>query len=121
MMDIASSTPPQHTMRSLKITPAGGRERDAEHTMEGEGIYMTFSELRAREVINICDGRRLGRACDIGLDEHARAVCLILPCDGGWRGMCRGNKPGLVIGWDRIRRIGDDVILVELLPQEAEN
>lgn len=82
---------------------------------------MTFSELRAKEVINICDGRRLGRASDIGLDENACAVCLILPGESGWRSLCRPSKEDLVVPWNRIRRIGDDVILVEILPGEAEN
>lgn len=82
---------------------------------------MTFSELRAKEVINICDGRRLGRASDICLDESARAIALILPGETGWRFPGKSRREDVIVPWDRIRRIGDDVILVEVLHCEAEN
>ena len=29
----------------------------------------TFNELREKEIINICDGSRLGRICDLALDD----------------------------------------------------
>jgi YlmC/YmxH family sporulation protein len=75
---------------------------------------MTFSELRQKDVINICDGRRLGRPYDICLNDRACVEAIIVPEPCGMFGFFRFDKEGLVIPWDRIRRIGDDVILVEL-------
>ena len=78
------------------------------------GDRMTFSELRQTDVLNICDGRRLGRPYDICLNEHACVEAIIVPEQCGMLGMFKLDKEGLMIPWDRIRRIGDDVILVEL-------
>lgn len=75
---------------------------------------MSFSELRAKEVINLCDGRRLGRPIDLVLGEDARASALVVPGAFSLKCLIRGVREGIVIPWNQIRRIGDDVILVEL-------
>ena len=75
---------------------------------------MTFSELKQKDVININDGRRLGRPTDIVFDERACVEGITVPVPGGFISMFKGEKAGLVIAWNCIRRIGDDVILVEL-------
>ena len=77
---------------------------------------MTFSELKQKDVVNICDGKRLGRPFDLVLNEHACVEAIVVPDAGGIWGMFKGEKAGCAIAWDRIRRIGDDVILVELDP-----
>ena len=76
---------------------------------------MSFSELRQKDVINICDGRKLGRPIDLILNENACVEALIVPDGGGgvW-GLLKPDRQGLVIPWRRVRRIGDDVILVEV-------
>ena len=79
-----------------------------------EVIEMGFSELREKEVINICDGKRYGHPIDIELNEQACAVALVVPSQRGWRGMLRSVQEGIIIPWSHVRRIGDDVILVEL-------
>ena len=38
----------------------------------------TFSELRCREVINLCDGARLGCICDLEMDACTGAVYAII-------------------------------------------
>lgn len=86
--------------------------------IQGGGI-MTFSDLKLKDVINICDGRRLGRPFDIVLNEHACIEALLVPSQGGLLSMFKGERDGLAISWSRVRRIGDDVILVELDPQEV--
>lgn len=40
---------------------------------------MTFCELRQKDVINICDGRRLGKPIDLALNESACVSALIVP------------------------------------------
>ncbi len=81
---------------------------------------MNFSDLREKEVINVCDGRRLGKPTDMGLNENACAVSLIVPGCGGWKGFSKGPREEIEIPWSRIRRIGDDVILVEYSSYDAE-
>jgi YlmC/YmxH family sporulation protein len=75
---------------------------------------MSFSELKQKEVINVRDGRRLGRPIDLILNERACAEALVVPEDCGFWGFIRPDRDGFVIPWSRIRCIGDDVILVEL-------
>jgi len=75
---------------------------------------MSFSELRMKEVINICDGRRLGRPIDVTFTDAACIEALVVPGAYSVKNMFRGMREGIVIPWNRIRRIGDDVILVEL-------
>lgn len=80
-----------------------------------------ISELRMREVINIVDGRRLGPIKDIDINlEEGRISAIILPMYGAKLMGFFSKENEIIIPWDKIIRIGIDVILVELsLPQES--
>lgn len=73
-----------------------------------------FSDLQEKEVINICDGRRLGFVGDLELDIPSGKIrTLIIPVEGcRWNPFGRGRA--YYIPWRCIRRIGDDIILVEV-------
>ena len=74
---------------------------------------MTLSELRTKEIIDVHDGRRLGRVMDIEFCvQSSRVTALVAPADTTFLQSLRGEKSGLVIPWNQICRIGDDVILV---------
>jgi YlmC/YmxH family sporulation protein len=75
---------------------------------------MTFCELKQKDVINICDGRRLGKPVDLVLNDSACAASLIVPGPSSFWNCLKPDREGIPIPWDRIRRIGDDVILVEV-------
>ena len=78
---------------------------------------MSLSELRAKDVINTLDGRRLGKVMDIEFDERdGRVEALVVPGEFKVGHLIRGEKCGIVIPWDRICKIGENVILVELEP-----
>ncbi len=80
---------------------------------------MSLSELRAKDVINTLDGRRLGKVMDIEFDERdGRVEALVVPGEFRVGHMLRGEKCGVVIPWQRICKIGENVILVELAPEE---
>jgi len=73
-----------------------------------------ISDLRTREVINIADGRRLGPIKDIDIDlEQGRINAIILP---GTTKMLSffGREDEVVVPWGKIKRIGVDVILIDL-------
>lgn len=71
------------------------------------------SELRARDVVNTVDGRRLGVIKDIDLDlEEGKVRGLILPGTG--RFSFFGRNEDIVVPWERIRVIGVDCILVDI-------
>ena len=72
-----------------------------------------INDLRDKEVINICDGRKLGCVDDVEVDViSGRLVSIIVPCDGRLFGF--GRSKSLVILWDCIEKIGDDIILVRV-------
>ncbi|MGS0764766.1 YlmC/YmxH family sporulation protein [Syntrophomonas curvata] len=73
-----------------------------------------ISDLRARDVVNILDGKKLGHIYDIELDlEVGKVVAIILP--GRLRGFSIfAKREEIVIPWKKIVRIGRDVILVEV-------
>lgn len=71
-----------------------------------------ITDLRCKEVINLCDGCRMGYVGDVEVDTLCgRVVALVVP------GRCRffglfGREEDHVIPWECIDRIGDDIILV---------
>ena len=74
-------------------------------------------DIREKEIINLCDGMRLGYATDFEINVcDARIVALIVPQSGGLFGLPKGD--GLVIPWERIECIGEDTILVKVDPGE---
>lgn len=78
-----------------------------------------ISDLRMREVINIGDGRRLGPIKDIDINlEEGKISAIILPGQGARLMGFFGREDEIVVPWDRIVRIGVDVILVDLRPAQ---
>ena len=76
---------------------------------------MTLSELRTKDVVNAMDGRRMGKVMDIEFDDRdGRVEALVVPGEFKVGHLIRGEKCGVVIPWQRICKIGENVILVEL-------
>jgi len=72
------------------------------------------SELRLRDVINVVDGRRLGLIKDVEIDvEEGRIKALILPGQTGKFLFFFGHNEDMVIPWEKVVKVGVDVILVE--------
>lgn len=71
-----------------------------------------ISELRYKDVINVCDGTRLGCVCDVEVDTVTAKVCAIV-IYGRWKcfGLF-GREDDIVICWNDIKVIGYDSILV---------
>ena len=71
-----------------------------------------LESLKDREVINVCDGRRLGYVCDAQLDLcSGRLTAIIVPGECNFLGFSKGDD--ILIPWACIERIGDDIILVK--------
>ena len=79
-------------------------------------------ELTDKEVINICDGRILGYVNDFKVDPcDGRLTAIIIPGEGGIFSLKRCTD--IIIPWDKIYKIGIDVILVDIgiMPNECRN
>jgi YlmC/YmxH family sporulation protein len=71
------------------------------------------SELRELEVVNLLDGKRLGFASDLEIDaETGKITAIVVPGPGKFLWIF-GKSTDYVIPWERIRKIGVDVVLVE--------
>lgn len=71
------------------------------------------SDLQEREIVNVIDGRRLGPIKDIDIDiETGRITALILPGSGKFLSLFN-RRDDYIVPWEKIIRIGVDVILVE--------
>lgn len=78
------------------------------------------TDLRHLEIVNLCDGARLGYASDFEFDcEDARILALVIPGSCGFFGV--GREEDLIIPWHRIECIGEDTILVRLTQQELSS
>ncbi|EGK13194.1 YlmC/YmxH family sporulation protein [Kroppenstedtia eburnea] len=76
-----------------------------------------ISELQAKDVVNVSDGRKLGQIYDLEIDLRLGKVkSLIIPGESRLFGLFTGGKEW-VIPWSQIVRIGADVILVRLEPR----
>ena len=74
----------------------------------------TYCELRSKEVINVCDGARLGMICDLELDAcDGKVLAVVVPGPSRCFGLIRSSEE-LVIPFCKLKKIGDDVILVEI-------
>jgi YlmC/YmxH family sporulation protein len=72
------------------------------------------SELRQKEVINISDGRRVGFVNDVEINFDEGVIeALVIPGGGKMFGLL-GRDDEFIIPWNRIKKIGEDIILVDL-------
>lgn len=77
---------------------------------------MLFSDLMGKEVVNLLDGARLGVVGDSDLVINAptgQIESIILPARGRLLSFF-GDVQDLVIPWEAVRKIGSEVIIVEL-------
>ena len=74
----------------------------------------TVNELKKLEVINLCNGKRLGYICDVEMDLNLGAITAIfVPRRCSLSELFRRDgKKNYRIPWCQIERIGDDTILV---------
>lgn len=71
----------------------------------------SFNELKNKEVINLCDGTRLGYVADIEIDlDCGTVIAILVPGEVKLFSFSRCELVRIL--WCDIERIGDDVILV---------
>lgn len=79
-------------------------------------MELSFCELRAKEVVNVCDGKRLGNIIDLTFSSRTGVVTgIVVPYGKGLFSILKSNQD-IFIPYNRIVKIGKDVILVELTP-----
>ena len=71
-------------------------------------------DFKHKEVINITDAKRLGLVQDVTADLNTGVITsIIVPGNTKLLSIFSSNND-IVIPWDKIKCIGDDIILVEI-------
>ena len=74
-------------------------------------MEISYTELRAKEVVNLQNGARMGKIIDMIIDSSGKNVLgLVVP---GIRRLFKSGED-IFIPWCNISKIGNDVILVSL-------
>ena len=82
-------------------------------------MSVRFTDLQCKEVICINDGRRLGYISDIQIEvPEGNVLAIVVP------GPCRilgllGRRDDFLIPWRCIRRIGPEIVLVDVKLDEC--
>ena len=78
-----------------------------------------FCELKQKEVINVCDGCRLGYVTDLELDVcTGKIIALMIPAENGKMFQLFSGRKEYYILRNCVKKIGDDIILIEANVEE---
>lgn len=77
---------------------------------------MRLSRLGGKEIVNLNDGGRLGIIADSDLviDEKTGKILSLLVPDRRSQFKFFGDKYEVEIPWDAIKKIGNDMIIIEI-------
>lgn len=72
---------------------------------------MRLSELQSKDVVNLNDGKRMGKIIDVEIDSGKIYNLIIEPKRFFLNIFRRGEE--VTIKWESIEKIGEDVILIK--------
>ena len=75
---------------------------------------MRLSDLQNKTVINVTDGKNIGNIIDLEINNEGIAIGLVVE---KYKFLISSfsNKKELIIKWEQIKKIGEDVILVNIV------
>ncbi|MDC3412844.1 YlmC/YmxH family sporulation protein [Aquibacillus sp. 3ASR75-11] len=77
----------------------------------------TLSELQTKDIVVVEDGKRLGHLSDLEIDVDTGSIqALVIGLKGKVMGLF-GSEEEIIIPWNHILTIGEDVILVKKVQQ----
>lgn len=78
-------------------------------------MNIKFTDLRSKEVIHIKNGDRLGFISEADIDfETGKIISVSIP--GSFKALgLLGREPDIVIKWENIKKIGEDLIMIDSL------
>ena len=82
-------------------------------------MSVKFTQLQCKEVICVQDGRRLGFISDVMVEIPSGCVCgIVVPGPCRCLG-CIGRGEEFLIPWNAVCRVGPDVVLVDIKPEDC--
>jgi YlmC/YmxH family sporulation protein len=79
----------------------------------GECSMVKISEFQVKDIVNIYDGKKLGNMSDLSINISTGNIDAIIVSGGGKVMGLFGREEEVIIPWNKIKKIGADVILVE--------
>lgn len=80
-------------------------------------MEMSFCKLKNKDVVNVCDGKNYGNITDIIFDTCCGKILgIIVPCNKSFFQLFKSSND-LFIPYNRICKIGKDIILVDIIMQ----
>lgn len=73
---------------------------------------MKLSDLQSKDIININDGKCMGNIIDVSIDDSGKAIIFLVEKYKFFLSFFKNNT--IEIKWDQIKKIGKDVILVNI-------
>ncbi len=70
---------------------------------------MKLSEMQDKDVVNIKDGKKIGNIADVIIDQNGNLLSLVILKSK----FVFYTKDEINIKWNQIKKIGEDVILVD--------
>lgn len=82
-------------------------------------MSVKFTQLQCKEVICVQDGSRLGFISDVVVEVPCGTVCaIVVPGPPRYLGLL-GRGDDYLIPWACVCRIGPDVVLVDVKPEDC--
>ena len=78
---------------------------------------MNLSDLQLKEIIDVSSGKRLGSIIDVIVDSKGYISKIMLDNRRSRGKIFAGNKEEVYIEWKNIVKLGDDIILVDVMRQ----
>lgn len=74
---------------------------------------MHLSELQSKDIVNIKDGKKIGNIIDVTVDNNGYMISLLVQRNKFNINVFKNNAEE-EIKWNQIKKIGEDVILVDI-------
>ena len=84
-------------------------------------MIVRITDMHDKEVINICDGTRLGFVDDLEVDTCTAQITALVICGRSRLFGLLGREPDIVIQWKNIEVVGDETILVNFACAACES
>ena len=84
-------------------------------------MSINFTDLQCKEVICVSTGQRLGCVSDVRIDVPEGTICaIVVPCPGRLLSL-PGRHDDYIIPWNAIKKIGPDIVLVDIRPDSCRS
>ena len=79
---------------------------------------ITSAQLRKKDVINLCNGMKLGYVSEVEFDTCSGQICSLIITSGDFLSIFKDCR--IVFPWSRIECIGEDAVLVKMTESEYD-